>query len=313
MRIENVYHSAKTVQEALNLAAQFRDNFCFVAGGTDVMVNKFQGNESSSCLIDLTDIDELKTVKQDGGYLKIGALIRLADLKKYPEIAKEFPVLIEAAHSVGSPVIRKTATIGGNILCENRCVFYNQSEWWREAVGYCLKCEGDICIATGGAKNCFSKFASDTAIALISMDASIEIASTDSINIVKLSDIYTGDGINPRRLNKNVIIKCILLPLNRQFRCSYKKLRQRESMDFSSLTSCVSIDNSGKIKIALGAVDPKPILIEGDVHDDKHLLIQQAFKKARVIDNDVFSRKYRKEMIKVFLEKSFIDIGLINH
>jgi len=67
MRIENVYHSAKTVQEALNLAAQFRDNFCFVAGGTDVMVNKFQGNESSSCLIDLTDIDELKTVKQDGG------------------------------------------------------------------------------------------------------------------------------------------------------------------------------------------------------------------------------------------------------
>ncbi len=308
MITERIYHKAKTVQEALNLASQFRDDFCFVAGGTDIMVNKFQGNESAACLIDLTGIEELKSVKQEDDYLKIGSLVRLADLKKHAEINKEFPILIEAAHSVASPVIRRTATLGGNILCENRCVFYNQSEWWREAVGYCLKCDGDICIATGGAKNCFSKFASDTAIALISMDASIEIASADSISIIKLTDIYTGDGINPRRLDKNIIIKHILLPLHRQFRCSYKKLRQRESMDFSSLTSCVSIDKNGNIKIALGAVDPKPILVEGSINDDKNLLIQQAFKKARVIDNDVFSRKYRREMIKVLLGRSFEEI-----
>ncbi|PIZ05633.1 MAG: 4-hydroxybenzoyl-CoA reductase subunit beta, partial [Flavobacteriales bacterium CG_4_10_14_0_8_um_filter_32_5] len=48
------------------------------------------------------------------------------------------------ALSVGSPLIRKTATIGGNVLCENRCLYYNQSEWWRESIGYCLKCDGDI-------------------------------------------------------------------------------------------------------------------------------------------------------------------------
>lgn len=273
------------------------------------MVNKFQGNQTANCFIDLTDLDELKILKQEDEVLKIGALLRLADLKKYDAIAKDFPALIEAAHSVGSPVIRKSATLGGNILCENRCVFYNQSEWWREAVGYCLKCEGDVCIATGGAKNCFSKFASDTAIALISMDASIEVVTAEGSRLIKLIDIYTGDGINPRRIDKKAIITSILLPVNRAFRCSYKKLRQRESMDFSSLTSCVSIDTNGKILIALGAVDPKPILIEGTLNDDKSLLIQQALKKARVIDNDVFSRKYRREMIKVFLERSFSELG----
>ncbi len=309
MIAERVYIKAKTVNEAIHIASQHPDDFCFIAGGTDTMVNKFQGNQTANCFIDLTDLDELKILKQEDEVLKIGALLRLADLKKYDAIAKDFPALIEAAHSVGSPVIRKSATLGGNILCENRCVFYNQSEWWREAVGYCLKCEGDVCIATGGAKNCFSKFASDTAIALISMDASIEVVTAEGSRLIKLIDIYTGDGINPRRIDKKAIITSILLPVNRAFRCSYKKLRQRESMDFSSLTSCVSIDTNGKILIALGAVDPKPILIEGTLNDDKSLLIQQALKKARVIDNDVFSRKYRREMIKVFLERSFSELG----
>ncbi len=309
MIAERVYIKAKTVNEAIHIASQHPDDFCFIAGGTDTMVNKFQGNQTANCFIDLTDLDELKILKQEDEVLKIGALLRLADLKKYDAIAKDFPALIEAAHSVGSPVIRKSATLGGNILCENRCVFYNQSEWWREAVGYCLKCEGDVCIATGGAKNCFSKFASDTAIALISMDASIEVVTAEGSRLIKLIDIYTGDGINPRRIDKKAIITSILLPVNRAFRCSYKKLRQRESMDFSSLTSCVSIDTNGKILLALGAVDPKPILIEGTLNDDKSLLIKQALKKARVIDNDVFSRKYRREMIKVFLERSFSELG----
>ncbi len=308
MITEKFYLKPKSVDEAVKSATQHIDSFRYLAGGTDVIVNKYQGNEEAACLIDISDIDDLKNVTVEGEYLKIGALIRLDDLQKHEIISKHFPALINIAHEAASPMLRKTATIGGNVLCENRCSFYNQSESWREAVGYCLKCEGAICIATGGKKSCFSKFVSDTAPVLISMDAKIEIADTDGIKTLPLESIYTGDGIAPRNLSKTAIIKNIILPLNRNFKCDFRKLRPREAVDFTSLTTAVAMDDKGKVKIVLGGVDPKPIVVEGTTDTDKNELIKTAVKKARIVDNDVYSRAYRKEMITVFLNKSFKEL-----
>ncbi len=305
MIAEKIYLKPKSVDEAIKTALQHQASFRYLAGGTDVIVNKYQGNEEANCLIDITGIDELKTVTSDGEYLKIGALICLDDFKKHELISKTFPALINVAHEVASPMLRKTATIGGNVLCENRCSFYNQTERWREAVGYCLKCEGKTCIATGGKKSCFSRFVSDTAPVLISMDAQIEIADKDGIKTLPLESIYTGNGISPRNLSKIAIIKNIILPINRNFKCDFRKLRPREAVDFTSLTTAIAIDNNGKVKIVVGGVDPKPIIIEGTSADDKNELIKKAVKKARIVDNDVYSREYRKEMITVFLNRSF--------
>ncbi len=302
---EKKYIKAKSLENALELAFEHKQDFKFIAGGTDVLVNKFQGNENTDCLIDLSGIAELKTISKDEHYLKIGALVTLNELQHHPDICSEFEVIAEAAKFVASPMIRRTATLGGNLLCENRCSFYNQSEWWREAVGYCLKCEGDICIATGGKKNCFSKFVSDMAVVLISMDATIDMADINGSYTTKLEDIYTGNGVAPRKLDKLALIKSVNLPLNQGFKSVYKKLRQRESMEFSSLSTAVSVNNNGKIKIVLGGVDPKPVVIEGTIKDNSEELIKQAVKKSRIVDNDVFSREYRKEMIGVFLIKSF--------
>jgi 4-hydroxybenzoyl-CoA reductase subunit beta len=305
---EKLYLKAKTLEQAIYEANAHIDSFRYIAGGTDVIVNKFQGNEESSYLIDISGIDELKNTFLIGNFLSIGSLVRLDDLKKNKHLVQHFPALLEAAHSVASPMIRKTATLGGNLLCENRCSFYNQSEWWREAVGYCLKCDGDICIATGGKKNCFSKFVSDIAVALISMDATIEVIENNVASIVPLESIYTGDGVNPRKFNIAAIIKSIHLPIKEEFRSVYKKLRQRESLEFSSLTTALTINKAGKIKIVLGGVDPKPVVVEGTIKDDKEELIKQAVKKARIIDNDVYSREYRKEMISVYLNRSFEEL-----
>lgn len=310
MITEKLYLRPETAEEAINLAHKYEADFCFIAGGTDIIVNKFQGNDSSSCLIDINGIKELKQVTNDGQSLRIGAALSLDSLKTFAEIESGFPLLIEAATAVASPVIRKTATIGGNLLCENRCVFYNQSEWWREAVGHCLKCNGDVCIATGGKKNCFSKFVSDMAIALISLDATLEVTEYGGSYMIPLEDIYTGDGVNPRKFNKTSLIKAIHIPLNEGCRSSFKKLRQRESMEFSSLTTVVTVNGAGKIKIVLGGVDPKPVIIEGTVKDKQQTLIAQVVKKARIVDNDVFSREYRKAMIKVFLNRSFKELDV---
>src|SRR3972149_8756403 len=193
---EKIYIQPKTVREALDAAYEHIDDFKYAAGGTDVYVNKFQGNETSSCLIDISGIYELEAVKESDGFLKIGALVKLKNLSKHEIICNEFPALIDAANSVGSPLIRTAATIGGNILCENRCIYYNQSEWWRESIGYCLKCEGDVCIATGSTKKCYSELVSDTAPALISMNAQVEITDIDGITLKKLEEIYSGDAVN---------------------------------------------------------------------------------------------------------------------
>ncbi len=305
---EKKYLQPKSIQEALAIANSLENNFRFLAGGTDVMVNRFQGNETSLCLVDLSNISELKQVKKEGDYLSIGSLVKLSNLKGYREIRDEFPVLIEAANAVGSPTIRRTATIGGNILCENRCIFYNQSEWWRDAIGFCLKCEGNICIATGSKKHCYSEFVSDTAPALISMDALIEIVDKEGERKIKLEDIYTGEGVHPRNLDKSAIIKSILLPLDQEFRSVFNKLRQRESMDFTSLTTVVSANKAGKVKIVLSGVDPKPVIVVGTSKSDQGELIKQALKRSRAIDNEMFSRNYRREMIAVFLSKSFDQI-----
>jgi 4-hydroxybenzoyl-CoA reductase subunit beta len=305
---EKIYVKPKSVEQAIKIASQYLGSFRYLAGGTDVIVNKYQGNEEANCLIDITEIEELKKVSIDGDYLKIGSLIKLDDLKKHESIVKYIPTLIQAAHEVASPMLRKTATIGGNILCENRCSFYNQSEWWREAVGYCLKCDGEICIATGGKKNCFSKFVSDTAPVLIALNARLEIIDTNGESTIALEDIYSGDGMNPRKLSATALIRNIQIPIGEKQICIFKKLRPREAVDFTSLTTAVSQSEIGRVRIVLGGVDPKPIVVEGKTTDDKNALITSAVKKARIVDNDVYSRQYRKEMISVYLQRSFDEL-----
>ena len=308
MIAEKLYLKPISVNEAVRFAAEHENDFRFIAGGTDLMVNKFQGNDGSNCLIDITSIAELKKVNKDDKNLNIGSLVRLDELKSYSLIVDEIPVLLDAAKAVASPMIRKSATLGGNLMCENRCIFYNQSEWWKEAVGYCLKCNGDICIATGGKKNCFSKFVSDTAVALISLGAVVYIQDKEKSYSLPLEDLYSGDGVNSKKLDETSLIKTISVPLSQGFRSVFKKLRQRETLEFGSLTTAVSINKNGKIKIVLGGVDPKPVVVEGNIGDDKAELIKQAVKKARLVDNDVYSRKYRKEMIAVYLNRSFSEL-----
>lgn len=305
---EKKYLQPKTIEDAIKGAYEHIAEFKYIAGGTDVFVNKFQGTDSSACIIDISGIEKLKTVDISGGYLKIGALIKLKDLHNHENICTEFAALIEAANSVGTPLIRASATLGGNILCENRCIFYNQSEWWRESVGYCLKCEGDICIATGSKQKCYSELVSDTAPVLISMDAHVEIADKDGTTVKKLEDIYSGEGVSPLNLLKTSIITGIILPLNRKFKIVFKKLRQRQSLDFTSLTSSVSVDANGKVRIALSGVDPAPVIVEGTTEKNTDQFVKEALKKARSIDNEMLTRTYRREMMKTFISNSLSEL-----
>lgn len=306
--MEKNYLVPNTVEEAIALAGNYPGKYRFIAGGTDFTLNKFQGNDWASCWIDIKKLPELRGVVKESKYWRIGALITLAELEAHRQLIEEFPLLAEAAKEVAAPVIRKSATLAGNVLCENRCSFYNQSAWWREAVGYCLKCEGDTCIATGGDKNCFSKYSSDMGVALIALDAEVELVYPGGSNLLKLEEIYTGNGVAPRKLPKDAIIKSILIPHEQGCRGKFMKLRERKSLEFSSLSTAVSVSKAGRIILVAGSVDPRPVVVRGEIGSDLKALITQAVKKARIVDNDVFGRKYRKEMMHLYFTKSLQEI-----
>lgn len=308
MVAEKTYLLPSSIEEAVSLAKANENDFCFLAGGTDALVNKYQGNKENACIIDISRLKELKTVKQTQDAIHIGALVTLYGLKQHEVLQQHAPALLQAAQEVASPVLRKTATIGGNVMCENRCSFYNQSEWWREAVGYCLKCEGDVCIATGGTKACFSKFVSDTAPVIISLNGMVELQDFDGKKTVPLESIYTGDGIQPRNIATTTLLTKIILPTDKTYRVVFNKLRPREAVDFTSLTTAVSLSYDGKIRIVVGGVDPMPVVVEGNAGEDISSLVKKTLSKARVVDNDVYSRKYRREMLVLFVERSLKEL-----
>ncbi len=297
-----------TLKSVLKYASQNKESFKYVAGGTDVFANRFLGNESSDCFIDITGIKELMGCEEISGYYRIGTLTTLNNLISNQFIKTEFPILTEAAKSVASPLIRYRATIGGNLLCENRCYYYNQSDWWKDSAGYCLKCEGDVCIATGSKKSCYSEFISDTAPALISLDAEIEVIESGNKKRIKIEDIYSCEGINPRKLNSSDLITAIYIPLGMKYKSVYKKLRTRESLEFTSLTSAATTNKNKKLKIVLAGVDSGPVIYEGTIHDNKEEILKHLLKKARSIENDMYSREYRRKMINVYLDKSFEEL-----
>ena len=301
------YLVPESLQEAFNEISN-NPSFTLVAGATDVMLNKHQGNVQPGCIIDISRIAELKEIKTKGGFLHIGARVSLADIIQDPGINQNFRLLADAAKLVASPQIRNQASLGGNILCENRCVYYNQSELWREAAGYCLKCGGDICLATGGKKSCLSKFVSDMAPALICMNAQAILDNGRSEKTIAVEDLYTGDGIHSKNIEKGMILKYFRIPTDQNLKTSIKKLRQRKSLEFTSLTLALSINNRKHLKVAASGIAPQPVVLSFGEEDDFDRILMQVNKKARIVDNDFFDRNYRKSMLKVFLQDGLKEI-----
>ncbi|HPQ08605.1 MAG TPA: FAD binding domain-containing protein [Bacteroidia bacterium] len=299
-------HSLNQVLEII----QTNPDAKFIAGGTDLIPNFKQKNVKASAFIDVKSIPELTKIVETNEEVSIGAALTLYEIEKSEVVKKYFEILIGSAKSIASPVIRKSATIGGNVLCENRCVFYNQSEWWRESIGNCLKCNGDICIATGGKKNCFSKHSSDLSPALLVCNAKVKIVNKKGIQLLDLEKIYSGDGIKPHYLNNDDLVVSFHLPkIKRKF--FYFKLRQRESIDFSSLTIAMSYENNSKtLRIALGSVDPKPILWIYSKNSEQTFedFVKTNIKKVRIVDNDYYSREYRKNILLKKIHSAYSQI-----
>ena len=116
-----------------------------LGGGTDLMVNIRRGIVAPPVLIEINDVSELREIRADAHKLEIGAAVTLSEVAAHPDVMRHYPAVAQAAGHIAGPTHRNMGTVGGNLALDTRCIFYNQSEWWREANRHCLKTTGDIC------------------------------------------------------------------------------------------------------------------------------------------------------------------------
>lgn len=305
------YVRVNTVAQALQLARGSGGDYIYSAGGTDLQINRKQELIGKSLIVDLCEIPELRNIRVESDSLVIGSMATIDDLILSREVTSWCSLIVEAARSIATPVIRMTATVGGNLLVSNRCSYYNQSSFWRQSAGSCLRDTGDTCIAIGGGDKCFSRNVSDMAPALIALDAHVTIQDQESKREMPLIDLYATDGIRHHaNLDKDAILASVRVSLQ-PVRWWYRKLRRRESLDFTSLTVAATVDDKHHARICLNGISMSPVMIEvnmGTAHLDD--LKSLARRNAKVVDNDLMPLSFRREMMNVFMDELWADLGV---
>ncbi|MGI9333661.1 MAG: 4-hydroxybenzoyl-CoA reductase subunit beta [Gammaproteobacteria bacterium] len=242
-----------------------------LAGGTDLIVNIRRGIAQPERLIELNGIAELRRIERlednGAGGLRIGAAVTLAKLIEDPLVRETYPIVVDAAREVAAATHREVATVGGNLCLDTRCVFYNQSEWWRRSNDYCLKSRGDVCHVAPKGNHCFAAFSGDLAPALIALGAQVEIVGTGGERTLPLQNIYADDGMAHLLLAKDECLVAVRLPSPAGLHAGYAKVRVRGAIDFPLVGVAVALRRQGEalseLRVALTGTNSRPILVQG--------------------------------------------------
>ena len=263
-------HRPTTVAAAVALRAEDADAR-YLAGGTDMVVNTRRGIERPTALVDLTAIPELAEITVDADGVRIGAAVSLAALAADVDIGRDFAAVAEAAGSVAGPTHRNYGTVGGNLCLDTRCIFYNQSEWWRASNDYCLKHRGTVCHVAPAGTRCFAAFSGDLAPALMVHGATVELHGPEGSRRLALGALYRNDGLDHLTLQPGELLTFVHLPQvltpAAGFVSAYAKARVRGSIDFPLAGVAVGLalaDRTvARLEVALTAVNPYPHMVAG--------------------------------------------------
>ena len=185
-------HRPATLDEAVRLKAA-SEGARFLAGGTDLLVNLRRGLGEPSALIDLTAVADLAAVRWEGEALWVGAGVTLADLARHPDVCGVSGAGRGGAGGGGADP-PGGGDLGGNLCQDTRCIFYNQSEWWREANCFCLKKEGDKCQVVAKSDRCYATYHGDIAPVLMVLDAEALLVGPEGVRRVRVGDLYRETG-----------------------------------------------------------------------------------------------------------------------
>jgi 4-hydroxybenzoyl-CoA reductase subunit beta len=249
-----------------------------LGGGTDLVVNIRRGIVAPPVLIDMTHVAELRSIRADESGLEIGASATLAEVARHPGVIAHYPVVAQAAGSIAGPTHRNMGTVGGNLCLDTRCIFYNQSDWWRRANNHCLKTVGDMChVAPKSRGVCFATYSGDLAPALMTLGAEVDLAGPENRRTLPLRELYIGDarhdgsgrgdGKHYLALAPGEFVTAVRAKSMPGLRSAYDKIRIRRSIEYPVAGVAVALsrdrDTLADLRVAITGTNPRPVLLEG--------------------------------------------------
>ena len=301
------HRAPRSVAEAAKILAGEGPRAMLVAGGTDLLPNMKRRHQSPQVLVSLRQVGELR--KLNGTF---GAGLTLTEVVRSE---KSPTALRQAAAQVATPHLRNMGTLGGNLCLDTRCTYYNQTHEWRKAIDFCLKKDGTICWVATASKRCVAVSSTDTAPALIALNAAVMLVSARGAREIPVEALYQNDGIDYLSRTPDEILTEVRVPAGSEsgWKSTYWKLRRRGSFDFPILGVAAAVklegDTVSEARIALGAVASRPFLIDkaGEFLKGKRLtdeVIAQAAalvaNRAKPMDNTDMDLYWRKEVADDF-------------
>jgi 4-hydroxybenzoyl-CoA reductase subunit beta len=307
-----------TLEALLAHLGQHAGDSLIVAGGTDAVPNLKHRLHEPRHVVSIGGIASLRGIHEEADGLHLGPLTPLSELSDHPSVRRDFPSLAKAASLVASPQIRNMGTLGGNLCLDTRCTYYNQTFFWREALGFCLKKGGTACHVVPQGKRCVAAHSSDVSPVLISLAAQIDIAGAGGVRTLDLDDFFVGDGVHNNVLKPGEVLTRVFVPAaSRGMRAGYQKLRPRAAIDFPMLSVAFATRLEGGVcrnpRLVVSAIAAKPRVIgglaaaaEGQPLDDALAarLGALAYQQCKPLINVPYDREYRQEMVPVFVRRA---------
>ena len=302
------FRAPRSVAEAAKILAGEGPGAMLIAGGTDLVPNMKRRHQSPKMLVSLRGVKELR--KSNG---TLGSGLTLSDLVHDGAVREKYRGLWQAAAQVATVHLRNMGTLGGNLCLDTRCTYYNQNHEWRKAIDFCLKKDGDICWVATASKRCVAVSSTDTAPALIALDAKVKLVSAQGEREVPLAALYNNDGIDYLTRRADEILTEVRVPQG--WTSSYWKLRRRGAFDFPVLgvAAAVKLETDGTVaeaRLALGAAASRPFLVDkaGEFLRGKRLtdeVIAEAGRivasRAKPMDNTDLDLYWRKDVAAAFV------------
>lgn len=315
----------RSVEEAVALLAALGDQAVPVAGGTDLLPNLKHRLLEPKVLVSLARLEALRGVTQaPDGALLLGAMTTLDAVSASELVRAKAPVLALAAAQVSGPQLRRMGTLGGNVMLDTRCRYFNQTYFWRKSLGFCLKKDGAVCHVVAGGKRCVAAASNDTAPALMTLGASLTLTGPQGTRVVPLDEFFHTDGAANTRLGAGELLVSVRVPAQRPgHRGAYLKLRSREAIDFPLLGVAARVDvKDGAVAdadVAVVALQARPVRLKGVAEaltgkrvGEAGLLEaieqvgQRAYRQCNPMPNVSGDHEYRHEMVPVFVRRALL-------
>lgn len=310
-----------SVDEVLGLIAEHPGECLLVAGGTDAVPNLKHRLHEPRYVVHLAGVPDLRFFREDGAGLHLGPLVTLAELAEHAMVRRDFPSLAKAAGLVAGPQLRNMGTLGGNLCLDTRCTYYNQTLFWRSALGFCLKKSGTVCHVIPQGKRCVAAHSSDVAPVLITLDAEVEIGSREGRRVLPVDEFFVGDGVHNNVLQPGELVTRISIPQrSRGLAAGYQKLRPRASIDFPMLSVAfaarVAAGACEEARLVVSAIAARPRVVNGveSIAKGRPLgaalaeeLGQAAAKQCQPLINVPYDQEYRRAMVPVFVRRAVLE------